>query len=218
MINSSKRKLSLSGWLKENDNVSYNTSLKLQKFLFFYEVLTKIAGEQAEFNYLTGYKNDLIFSNVWYDYTKENDQFKLQSQKAYQTNKESINEERAKICSFIVGTMTEKELSDFTHLMNIWKSKEDRLMSGEKQVRLEESDFNSYDKELMQKLSDMYPMQLIENSKIINMDKKYFVFSKENAEKLTEEHSDTLLILSKNSDIYNPVFVELDEEGRLVVD
>ena len=114
--------------------------------------------------------------------------------------------------------MTEKELSDFTHLMNIWKSKEDRIMSGEKQVRLEESDFNSYDKELMQKLSDMYPMQLIENSKIINMDKKYFVFSKENAEKLTEEHSDTLLILSENSDIYNPVFVELDEEGRLVVD
>ena len=39
MIYSSKRKLSLSGWLKENDNVSYNTSLKLQKFLFFYEVL-----------------------------------------------------------------------------------------------------------------------------------------------------------------------------------
>ena len=201
MINSSKRKLSLSGWLKENDNVSYNTSLKLQKFLFFYEVLTKIAGEQAEFNYLKGYKNGPVFSNVWGDYTKE-----------------SINEERAKICSFIVGTMTEKELSDFTHLMNIWKSKEDRIMSGEKQVRLEESDFNSYDKELMQKLSDMYPMQLIENSKIINMDKKYFVFSKENAEKLTEEHSDTLLILSENSDIYNPVFVELDEEGRLVVD
>lgn len=66
-MNSSKRKLSLSGWLKENDNVSYNTSLKLQKFLFFYEVLTKIAGEQAEFTYLTEYKNDLIFSNVWYD-------------------------------------------------------------------------------------------------------------------------------------------------------
>lgn len=54
-MNSSKRKLSLSGWLKENDNVSYNTSLKLQKFLFFYEVLTKIAGEQAEFTYLTEY-------------------------------------------------------------------------------------------------------------------------------------------------------------------
>ena len=190
MIYSSKRKLSLSGWLKENDNVSYNTSLKLQKFLFFYEVLTKVAGEQAEFNYLKGYKNGPVFSNVWGDYTKESDQFKLESQKAYQTNKESINEERAKICSFIVGTMTEKELSDF----------------------------NFYDKELMQKLSDMYPMQLIENSKIINMDKKYFVFSKENAEKLTVEHLDTLLILSENTDIYNPVFVELDEEERLVVD
>ena len=59
-----------------------------------------------------------------------------------------------------------------------------------------------------------------ELSVVTNDNQKYLKFdnSKENAEKLTEEHSDTLLILSENSDIYNPVFVELDEEGRLVVD
>ena len=37
MIYSSKRKLALSGWLKENYEDVYNIPLKLQKYLLFYE-------------------------------------------------------------------------------------------------------------------------------------------------------------------------------------
>lgn len=139
MIYSNERKLSLSDWLKKNDNTSYKSPLKLQTFLLLYEALTKVVAEQT-----------------------------------YNKNAESINAQRAKKCAFIVGTMTEKELSDLTHQMNLWKSKENRIMSGEYQVDLDKSDFNSHDEKLIDTLDKMYPTDMIENSAIVNLDKNYF--------------------------------------------
>ena len=69
MIYSNERKLYLSGWLKNNDNTSYETPLKLQKFLLFYEAFTKVSGETPDFSHLRGYKKGPVFSNVWGDYT-----------------------------------------------------------------------------------------------------------------------------------------------------
>lgn len=60
MINSNPRKLRLSGWLKENGSSEYNSPLKLQKFLFFYEMFSKIEGDEADFSSLKGYKKDLF--------------------------------------------------------------------------------------------------------------------------------------------------------------
>ena len=54
MINSNKRKLCLSGWLKNNYHSSYKSPVKLH-FLLFYESFSKINGEKADFTYLKGY-------------------------------------------------------------------------------------------------------------------------------------------------------------------
>ena len=218
MIYSNKRKLALSGWLKENNITSYETPLKLQKFLLFYETLTKISGETPDFSHLKGYKKGPVFSSVWGDYTKERVDFNMAAQSAYNTDPQSINKKRAEKCAFIVSTMTEKELSDFTHQMNIWKSKENRIMSGEYQVDLDESDFNSDDMQLIQTLDAMYPTEMVENSTVIKLDEKYFVFSKSDARCLTERHFDTLLTIVENEELYNPIFVNMDNEGRLIVD
>lgn len=121
MIYSNERKLSLSGWLKKNNKISYETPLKLQKFLFFYEAFAKISGETPDFTHLRGYKEGPVFSNVWADYTKERVSFNEAVQAAYDKNVENINEKRAKKCSFIVSSLAEEELSDLTHEMNIWK-------------------------------------------------------------------------------------------------
>lgn len=75
MIYSNERKLSLSGWLRENNNKSYETPLKLQKFLLFYEAFTKVAGEEPDFSHLRGYNRGPVFSTVWGDYTKERSSF-----------------------------------------------------------------------------------------------------------------------------------------------
>ena len=218
MIYSNERKLSLSGWLMKNNFTSYETPLKLQKFLLFYEALTKVSGESPDFSHLRGYKKGPVFSNVWGDYTKERESFNAAAQSAYDKNVESINVERAKKCAFIVGTMTEQELSDLTHQMNLWKSKENRIMSGEYQVDLDESDFNYSDEKLISTLNMICSTDIIESSTIIPLDKKYFVFSKSDAELLTEKHFDVLLTLSENEELHNPVFVEFDEEGRLLID
>ena len=218
MIYSNERKLSLSGWLKENNNTSYETPLKLQKFLLFYEAFTKVSGEKPDFSHLRGYKKGPVFSNVWGDYTKERINFNLEVQKAVKKNIKSINISRAEKCAFMVSTMTEKELSDLTHKMNLWKCKEKRIMSGEYQVDLSEDDFNLNDEKLIRSLDAMYPSEIINNSQIICLDKKYFVFTKDDAQNLSETHFDILLTLAENEELHNPVFVDIDDEGRLVID
>ena len=79
-------------------------------------------------------------------------------------------------------------------------------------------DFNSDDEKLIRTLDAMYPSQLVENSTVVCLDKKYFVFTKSDAQHLTEEHFDILLTLAENEELHNPVFVDIDDEGRLIVD
>lgn len=215
---SNERKLCLSGWLKEHSEKEYNTSLKLQKFLVLYEAFTKVKGEKADFSHLRGYKKGPVFSNVWGDYTKERQQFNLAAESSYRNNKNLINEARARKSAFIVGTLSEVELSDLTHNFNFWNSKKERIECGEKQVNLSESDFNQDDYVLTETLDQMYDDAIVENSEIINLDKLYFVFPKEDIKKLTESHFDTLLTLAEREELHNPVYVEIDQEGRLVID
>lgn len=218
MIYSNERKLCLSGWFKENSEKSYSKSLKLQKFLLLYEAFAKTSGEKTDFSHLRGYKKGPVFSNVWGDYTKERTAFDTAAMKTYEAKKDSVNETRAKKCGFIVETMAEEELSELTHKMNLWNSKKARIMSGEYNVNLDEKDFNEDDKKMIQLLDSMYPIEMIENSIVVDLDKNYFVFSKEDSVKLTEEHFDTLMLLSERETLHNPVYADIDSEGRLLID
>lgn len=218
MIYSNERKLCLSGWLKKNSVTSYNTPLKLQKFLLLYEAFAKTDGEQPDFSHLRGYKKGPVFSNVWGDYTKERAAFNVAAEEAYESKKCDINIDRAKKCAFVVQTMTETELSELTHKMNLWKSKEQRIMSGEYNVDLYEKDFNEDDESMIRMLDEMYPVDMIDNTIIINLDKNYFVFTVEDSQKLTEEHFDALMTLAEQENLHNPVYVDIDTEGRLLVD
>ena len=91
-------------------------------------------------------------------------------------------------------------------------------MQGEQQVELHESDFSMSDARIIGVLEQMYPISMIDNSQVISVDNHYFVFSKEDAERLSENHFDTLVALADNKDLVNPVYVDLDAEGRLIVD
>ncbi len=218
MIYSNNRKLCLSGWLKHNNVKEYDTPLKLQKFLLLYEAFSKVAGEEVDFSHLKGYKKGPVFSHVWGDYTKERIAFDHAAEECYEYKKESIDELRARKCAFIVASLSERELSDLTHKMNIWKTKENRIMEGEYQVELDENDFNEEDFKLMGLLDQMYPIEMIDKSCIITLDNHYFVFSMEDKQKLTEEHMDILSVLAENEQLYNPIYVEIDDEGRLIID
>lgn len=218
MLYSNERKLVLSGWLKKNDGAVYGTSLKLQKFLFLYEAFTKAANEQPDFDHLRGYKRGPVFSNVWGDYTKDRFEFDAESEAAYARMPGTVNSERAQKIAFIVRSLSERELSEFTHKMNIWSSKANRIIAGEQQVELCEEDFSLQDIQLIKALDQMYPLSMIMNSVIIPVDNIHYVFSKADAEKITEQHFDTLLAIAYSGELQNPVYVTIDSEGRLLVD
>jgi uncharacterized phage-associated protein len=220
MIISNNRKQYLSGWLKNNYYSAYETPIKLQKFLFFYESFSKVRDQIVDFSYLKGYKKGPVFSQVWGDYTKERDEFDQCIDMAYLNNpsKQEINEEIAEKCAFLVQTLSQKELSELSHKMHIWKSKEPRIMNGELQVPLLEEDFTKDDENLIQMLDLMYPISMIKESSILAINDHYFVLKKTDIPKLTEMHYDVLDTLTDTEELINPVYVEIDEEGRLVID
>lgn len=218
MIHTDTRKLQLAGWLKEHGNVEYQSPLKLQKFLLLYEAFAKVDKGDGDFNHLKGYKRGPVFSQIWGDYTYERADFDKAAEKAFERDRCVIDEERANRSLFIVSILSENELSDLTHQLDLWKTKEDRIMQGEQQVELEEKDFSQDDAKLLALLEAMYPNELIENTRIVSLDNHYFLFSKKDAAHLTEQHYDTLAELADKEELHNPVYVELDEEGRLIVD
>lgn len=220
MISSNIRKRCLSGWLKNNYSSSYETPIKLQKFLFFYESFSKVRGETVDFSFLKGYQKGPVFSQVWGDYTKEREEFNKCIDAAYKNDYKSqnINEELAQKSAFLVRTLSQKELSTLSHKMHIWKVQESRIMGGELQVPLAEGDFNEDDVKLIRLLDSMYPMSMITESEVISINNYYFVIKKSDFPKLTEAHYDILDSLTDTEELVNPVYVDIDEEGRLVID
>lgn len=218
MIYSNERKLCLSGWLHQNGKKEYDASLKLQKFLFLYECFSKVSGEKPDLEHLRGYERGPVFSQVWGDYTKDRTEFDRAADERYHSGSILINEERAEKCAFVVRVLSENELSELTHAMNLWKAKEKRILSGELQVDLDESDFNEDDRRLICALDKMYPIGLVKNSSVVEIDSHYFVFNKEDTPRLTERHFDILSSLAESGQLLNPVYVDIDEGGRLVID
>lgn len=220
MVHSNMRKRCLSGWLKNNHLSTYESPIKLQKFLFFYESFAKVRNESADFTSLKGYKRGPVFSQVWGDYTKERKAFDMSVDEAYMNDYKSqnIDDELIEKSAFLVNTLSQKELSELSHKMNIWNVKESRIMAGEQQVPLEEEDFNKDDVQLICLLDSMYPLSMIKESEIIAVNDNYFVFKKDDISKLTEAHYDVLDSLTETEELMNPVYVDIDEEGRLIID
>lgn len=219
MLLSNERKQALCGWLMKNNYEEYLSSLKLQKFLFFYEMFCKINNEKADLYDLKGYRNGPIFSGVWQDYTKNKAIFNQKSKDEYESNKNQIKTSFAKESAFLVKILNEQELSDLTHQLNIWSSKEDRIKNGEKNVPLSENDLNTQDIELLHKIENMYPISLIDNSYIEKIGSYSFLFKKEDVNKLDENHIDILNDLIKDgAELHNPIYVEIDKDGSLLID
>lgn len=214
-LNSSNRKLVLSNWLATHQIEEFSRHLKLQKFIFFYESFTKLENESADFSYLRAYLNGPVFSDVFGDYNNRRDLFldTMSHQDAWPT----INENRAKLAGFIVKILNERELSDLTHEFDVWKVKETLIRQGVKNVPMRESDFSDNDLFLLKTLSEMYPMELINEISIISIGDKNFLISKEDMNKLSAEQENIFVNLAE-ADLNNPVYVSLSEDGVLLID
>lgn len=218
MIYSSKRKLMLSGWLMKHNPESYGSSLKHQKFLFFYEAVSKTNGKEYEFTHLCGYKNGPVFNKVLGDYTHERALFDEQAEETYEKRQDKVDNSIAELCSFVTAILNESDLSLFTHKFNIWKSREAEIQDRTKNIYLEDEDFNEADKDMIRSLQSMYPSDFIRNSAVISISGKNFLFSRDDVKKLKVSDYDTLCELSDNEELINPVYVNIGPKGVLEVD
>lgn len=217
-VNSNERKLKLSSWLKYNQRREFSSNLKLQKFLFFYEVFSKIDEEKDyDFSYLRAYPNGPVFSNVYGDYNYQTTAFWKRLDQLGAPSIEGVNYERAKLAGFLVKILNEEELSDVTHEFDAWKKYKGAIKRGEKNITILEDDFTQNDFFLLETLREMYPIELIENSEVISILDKNFIISKDILPRLTKEQKDLFLTLA-DENLHNPVFIDLTEEGVMLVD
>ena len=218
MLNSSIRKKVLSGWLKKYHEKEFFSPLKLQKFLFFYETLSKVEDDTVEFKKLRGYINGPVFSDVYGDYTYEENDFYNEVQQTYTKNKKLVNVDRAKLAAFLVSTLNDYELSKFTHKFNIWKAKEKYITPLVKNVPLNEKDFNKEDAELLSSIKNMYPTDYIDSVEVYEISGKSFILNKKDISKLNNKSKYIFISLANESSLQNPVYISISDDGVVLVD
>lgn len=219
MMFSDDRKYTLSGWFQVHERKLYNRPYQLQIFLILYEFFSEIENDESDLNFLIGVKKGPVFGAVWTDYGKICDRFHISSKYSYEKKVINVNENRAKRCAFIVKTLTEEEWSSFMKKLNIWKAKESEILNHKYNIaELDLTDLNDEDINLITMLYNRYSSELVENSEIISVKEKKFVVSKIDHEKIIQNHMERLEKLAKKPKLHNPVFVKLDDEGKLVKD
>ena len=219
MMFSDDRKFALSGWFQVHERELYNRRFKLQIFLILYEFFSEIENDEADLNFLFGVEKGPVFGAVWTDYGKICDRFHISSKYRYEKKVINVNENRAKRCAFIVQILTEEEWSSLMKKLNIWKAKESEILNHKYKIaELDLADLNDEDINLITMLDNLYSSELVENSKIISVKEKIFVVSKVDYEKIIQNHMERLEKLAKKTNLHNPVFVKLDDEGELIVE
>lgn len=216
-INSSKEKVALAKWLYHNDERSYQNPRKLQKFLFFYEAFSKVMGEPYDLGKFRIWINGPVESVLYGDYTYRGSHLK----KAMESNQESIQEDIAKRASFLVQILNTKEISELSHKFDYWKTPAQRFGDDElrrKNVAGHEQDFSKKDFKMAKELFDLYDTEFIDNSVVVHTLGKHFVLSKNDFDNLSEKQQEVLDTLSEDKSLMNPVFVEIDADGSLLVD
>jgi hypothetical protein len=116
---------------------------------------------------------------------------------------------------FLIRSLTEKELSDLTHKLDMWKSKRDYIYRGHASAIIREKDITPEDDQRIALLFSICSDD--PNMVFINYGEKRFALTKIDAHLLTQEHHDVLRQLSMDEDLYNPVYITL-EEGALIID
>lgn len=214
MLNTSQRRLAIVKWLKDNNPSEFYESLKIQKYLFFYELFSKVEGEEYSLDYLKGYENGPVFSELYGDYTYRRHEL-IPRLEEVQTK--DVNIGLAKKAGFLVQILNGRELSGLTHELNLWKSKEEEIMSGGRHLPLDECSLNHDDISIVKELFELYSTDFISTSNVVSIKDKNFLLNDRDFRNLTNEQKEVLELLAEE-ELENPVYVTIGEEGELLVD
>lgn len=214
MLFSSKEKIDQLSWLNKRKRISSIPRLKVQKFLYFYEMFQKISGNDYNIDNLKAYVNGPVFSQVYGDINYREQEVYNEIDSIENPEIDKNNAERA---LFIIDSMGEKELSNLTHIFDMWSSKKERIDAGEVQIPIIESDITEKDIALFNQIIPEYPINN-PGYHVIVMNNKRFVTSDEDYKRLSEVHYNTLEKLSNEDNLFNPIYISIEEDGGLLVD
>ena len=212
-INTSKSKLDKIAWLNKQEEIAKFSKLQLQKFLFFYEMFQYVDGNDYDFSSLKAYKNGPVFSNFYGDITYREEEVNDYLRSAKEDN--TTNELNARTSKFLIETMTDSELSNLTHEFDMWKVHKDKISANVQQIPMSEKDITADDIDLIEFIRSSEPAFKYE---VLMVGDKRFVCSNEDFEHLSDKHLELLDSLSSREELINPVYIELDKDGRLLID
>nr|DAM28554.1 MAG TPA: hypothetical protein [Caudoviricetes sp.] len=215
MIWTNERRKKLISWLIKNGPKEYYSALKTQKFLFFFESFSKINNQDYDFSKLKAYKNGPVFSEVYGDYKYNFEELTEESSKMTLDNIDTIT---AKKAHFLTQIMNNDELSTLTHQFDMWRTHESEIENGVLQIEMKEKDFTHSDCELAQELFDLYDISFVDRSEVLIVGDKHFLFTKKDFASLNETQKSTLEKIALEEDLINPVYVEIGNEGDLIID
>jgi len=187
-------------------------NLLKQKFLFFYECLSKVDGDEYDFSELKGFKNGPVFADVYSRNRYNQSAFLAECASANAV----VDERRVKLAAFLVQALGSK-LSDFTHKLNIWSAKKDRILRDEPYVVLSDVDFTPEDAEVFKGLERSYPESYTDSVYVKNIQGKAFVIPNENREE-AENCYDEFYAIAEDENFESPVFVTFLEDGGVFFD
>lgn len=212
-LNTPKSKLDKIAWLNKQEEIAKFSKLQLQKFLYFYEMFQYVDGNDYDFSSLKAYKNGPVFSNFYGDITYREEEISDYLRSAKEDN--TTNELNARTSKFLIETMTDSELSDLTHEFDMWKVHKDKISANVQQIPMSEEDITDDDIDLIEFIRSSEPAFKYE---VLMVGDKRFVCSKEDFEHLSDKHLELLDSLSSREELMNPVYIELDTDGRLLID
>lgn len=214
-INSNETELALASWLYENDPRSYENTRKIQKFVFFYQIFSKINQQEYSLDNFKIWLFGPVDSILYGDYTYRKSEF----MDAFKQVDVEINEEIAKKADFLVRILNTEEISELSHTFDYWKVPANSTSNyWNYNITADERNFSETDYDRAYQLYTMYDEKMINNVEVVHTFGKHFVLSKDDYKNLNKDQIDTLESLSMNKDLMNPVFVEVDEDGRLLID
>lgn len=211
---SSSEKLKKLKWLKEHGYLESMSPLQIQKFLFFSEMFNLVTNENYTLHKLRAYKNGPVFSDVYGDITYRKSEL-LEELDTIEMKYNSTQEENLNKALFITNTQTDEDLSEITHNLDLWYSKIDLINQNTQNIPIRNNDITDRDKKSISNFREY--ANYLSNYQIIKIKDKIFLVNNNDIDKLEDNMLQTLEMISDDSNIVNPVYVDI-EDGVLLID
>lgn len=192
---------------------SNDFGLKNQKFLLFYNIFARLNGKKFDFNNLRAYKDGPVYFDI-YSYIKNNsstDVGYINTIVNYNDYIQDFDKQSLIASKLIVESMTKDQLSSLTHKFDFWSK---NYYSNNQIKTISLKDITSEDEFKIKWIYD-FCIDLSNNYEIYPTEKNVFFVKSEIP---NYKNSSEFKQIIQNEYDYNPVVIDIDENGGIHID